>query len=143
MRNWTVCIAVLISSCLTCRAQVKLQPGERFTPTVESVVMELPIYRQIRFKLHIADSLINALNTAADSLRAENSQLRSTLAQFKALEENYIASEKRNEQSFKDLNASFDKLLTQAEKPTPFFQRPWVVSTGTAIGLALITSLIK
>lgn len=125
--------------CQTSEAQFQLILKGKPSPYDSGVVIELPHYRVIRYKLSTADTYITALKKQVDSLQAEVKIWDELNLKFQALDSAQELSRQRNEQSFKELNKSFDKLLSEATKPKKWYEKPIVWIGGGAIATWLLT----
>ena len=109
------------------------------SPYDSAVVIDLPQYRVIRYKLTTADTYILSLKKQVDSLKSEIKIWDELNLKFIALDSANEVSRQRNEQSFKELNKSFDRLLSEATKPKKWYEKPIVWIGGGALATWLLT----
>lgn len=121
-------LSVLI--CLSCDAQsIRLLIKGQPVPFDSAGVIDLPTYRTIRTKLTIGDQLVKGLRKENDSLRAEIKLADTIISKQNTLEKKQDQFAAENRIAFNELNKTFDKLLTEADKPKKWYQKPvtWVI----------------
>ncbi len=130
MKNLIAFTIAFTLTCLSSSAQPKLILKNQLSPYDSGVVIDLPQYRVIRHKITTADVYIESLKKQVDSLNRQMFIMDDLFAKLNTLDSAQESRQQRNETAFKDLNRSFDKLLTEATKPKKWYEKPWVYVAG-------------